>query len=96
MTFYVLENGIYFTAEYRIYADDIQLFVVTTPSEFENALCKLEKCIVAVDEWSEVNSLYLNILKCEFLILGSPRVIQTCHGQNIKFGDIFLEMKSFA
>ena len=37
--------------EYRIYADDVQLFVVAHLDQVELAFKKLEKCIASIQKW---------------------------------------------
>ena len=53
-----------------MYADGIQLYLSTDPSQFASARSSLERCILDVRAWMTANKLKLNDSKTEFLILG--------------------------
>ena len=53
-----------------MYADDIQLYLSTDPSQFASARSSLERCILDVRAWMSANKLKLNDSKTEFLVLG--------------------------
>ena len=53
-----------------MYADDIQLYLSTDPSQSVSARSSLERCILDVQAWMNANKLKLNDSKTEFLVLG--------------------------
>ena len=55
---------------FHMYADDIQLYLSTDPSQFASARSSLERCILDVRAWMSANKLKLNDSKTEFLVLG--------------------------
>jgi hypothetical protein len=80
--------------EYRIYADDVQLFVVAHPDQVELAFKKLEKCIASIQKWLQQISLCLNLLKTEAIALGSPGTLKKCNFRGIKVGDVVIQLKT--
>jgi hypothetical protein len=54
--------------QYTIYADDIQLFISTSPAEIRVAKLLLEQCLIDVKEWLSAMRLALNAAKTEFVI----------------------------
>jgi hypothetical protein len=54
-----------------MYADDIQLFVTTSPAGVSQAIQQIESCIRDVQTWLSQNELVMNIQKTEFIILGT-------------------------
>ena len=55
---------------FDMYADDIQLYLSTDPSQSASAKYSLERCILDVRTWMSANKLKFNDSKTKFLILG--------------------------
>jgi hypothetical protein len=63
---------------YALFADDIQLMVVSDPANVSAALIKLETCLNELIEWLNSHYLAVNSSKTEFLLLGTQKQIQKC------------------
>ena len=61
----------YETISYHFYADDTQLYISLTPSNFATAISTLQKCLTDVQSWMATNKLKLNPDKTEFILLGT-------------------------
>jgi hypothetical protein len=59
------------TIKYKLYADDILLFLTCAPNDVHNAITTIEQCVKSVSTWLAQNSLFLNATKTDFLIIGS-------------------------
>ena len=55
----------------HFYADDTQLYIPLTPTNFATALPTLQKCLADVQNWMSENKLKLNPDKTEFILLGT-------------------------
>lgn len=80
---------------YKLYADDIQLYVVTTPALLSSATLRMEACIVDVQRWLSANFLILNEQKTEAILLGSNRMLQKCSAAGIKAGSHLVPLSPF-
>jgi len=56
---------------YHFYADDTQLYIPLTPTNYTTALPTLQKCLTDVQNWMAANKLKLNPDKTEFILLGT-------------------------
>ena len=56
---------------YHFYADDTQLYISLTPTNFPTAIATLQKCLTDVQTWMATNKLKLNPDKTEFILLGT-------------------------
>jgi hypothetical protein len=70
-----------------LYADDIQLYISSSPSLIDSAILQIERCIADVKTWLELSYLYLNEAKTEVILLGSATNIRRCGPVNITVGD---------
>jgi hypothetical protein len=77
--------------EHIMYADDIQLFISTTPPNLPQAIGQLEECIASVHIWLSKMRLTLNERKTEFIILGTQRALKQCHCQGIHVGTTLIK-----
>jgi hypothetical protein len=75
-----------FSVDYMVYADDLQLSATTTLSDIYSTITRLEECITAIQSWFSFSLLTLNVLKTEFIILGSPSLISKCPIRHITVG----------
>jgi hypothetical protein len=57
---------------YVMYADDLQLFISSSPNDICTTLVKLETCIRDVRQWYFTNQLAINDSKTEFIVFGTP------------------------
>ena len=76
--------------EHIIYADDIQLFVSSNPSDVASSIAKLEACISDVK--SHLTSLWLtlNESKTELIFLGPKRLTNKITSTGLKVGDALI------
>jgi hypothetical protein len=63
---------------YRLYADDLQLFIPSSVAQLAATVKIMEDCIMAVKSWLESSLLTLNDGKTEFIILGTPPMLKKC------------------
>jgi hypothetical protein len=80
-----------YNIEHIIYADDIQLFIASSPSLFHQALATLEKCINDVYSWLTSMRLTLNENKSEFIIFGNKTSLNKCPCDGIKVGNVIIQ-----
>jgi hypothetical protein len=73
--------------EHIIYADDIQLFVSSSPPDVPSAILKLETCIRDVKQHLASLWLTLNENKTEFIFLGPSRLTKKITSNGLKVGD---------
>jgi hypothetical protein len=59
--------------QYKLYADDVMIYLSCSVQDIDNALVRLERCVTDVTQWLSKNSLILNASKTEFLIVGTAR-----------------------
>jgi Reverse transcriptase (RNA-dependent DNA polymerase)/Endonuclease-reverse transcriptase len=57
---------------HKLYADDTQLFLSFSPSQFANSIHLLQNTISEISSWMASNFLSLNPSKTEFLLFGTP------------------------
>jgi hypothetical protein len=69
---------------YKLYADDIQLYIVFHPSALASAVISLEQCIEEVRKWLLTNYLTLNASKTEVILFGRKRQIERTEFCGIK------------
>jgi hypothetical protein len=66
---------------FHIYADDVLLYYACSPEDIKCASNHLGQIIIAVNEWMQKNSLQLNVLKTDLLIINSSRRKLTICGE---------------
>jgi hypothetical protein len=77
-----------------VYADDIQLFISTTPPLLSTAIRQMEDCIGDIFEWLCSMKLMLNAKKTEVILLGLDRALTKCHFPGINVcGNLILPSK---
>ena len=59
----------------HFYADDSQIYFSFDPKFYDDAIARVEKCILEVREWMAKNMLKLNNDKTEYILLGTPQHI---------------------
>jgi hypothetical protein len=70
---------------YKVYADDVQLYLTFPPHELGDAAARMEACIVKVESWLSCNSLVLNCNKTENMLIATQSLIKRhpFHGINV-------------
>ena len=63
----------YGNTNHHFYADDTQLYIQLSPSNFITAMAKLQNCLLVVQDWMKAAKLKLNPDKTEFIVIGSDR-----------------------
>lgn len=88
----LLRHGI----KYHIYADDIQLMISFDSNQVaaENAIQRLECCMVDIHNWLTLHSLKLNSAKCEFLIFGSKIKLSKIHVNSVSFSGLTVNLSN--
>ena len=64
----------------HMYADDTQLYVSFSPSEWHSAKRRMEECIREIREWLNCNCLKLNDGKTELMVLGQSSLVSKIEG----------------
>ena len=57
--------------QHHLYADDTQIYVPLTPTNFHSNIRHLQDCLLAVEGWMHANMLKLNPDKTEFILFGT-------------------------
>lgn len=63
----------------QLYADDSQLYISfhpTRPSELDDVIEKINKCLAEIKSWMIRNFMKLNDSKTELLVIGKPMILQ--------------------
>jgi hypothetical protein len=70
---------------YKLYADDIQLYLTFPPHALNEAAARMESCIAEVESWLSCNNLVLNGNKTEIMLIASQKQINQhpFHGINV-------------
>jgi hypothetical protein len=76
-----------------IYADDIQLYLSSSPSTLTSTIAIMENCIDAIKEWLHKSYLSLNESKSDAIIFGSKSLLTKCAVQTIRVGSINVSFK---
>jgi hypothetical protein len=63
---------------YMLYADDIQLYITTSPSELSVAAHRMEACILRICDWLSELMLVLNLTKTDAILLGTQQQLKKC------------------
>jgi Reverse transcriptase (RNA-dependent DNA polymerase) len=70
-------------AHHHLYADDTQLFISFTSSEFLKNTAILENTIAKVCSWMSANLLTLNPSKTDFLLIGLPKQLSKLNNPTV-------------
>ena len=65
-----------FKINYKLYADDIQLYISFKPSQASSILINLEKCIEVINSWLIHSMLSLNTSKSEVFLMGTRQQLK--------------------
>lgn len=79
--------------QFHQYADDLQLYISTTPEQLSQAVTQLEECIHSVERWMNHHHLKLNSAKTDFTILGSKRTLNAAPTPSLTLGDAVIAPK---
>jgi hypothetical protein len=71
------------SANHHLYADDTQLFISFTATDFSHNISLLETSISNVSNWMSANFLSLNPSKTEFLVIGLPQQLSKLNSPTI-------------
>ena len=71
------------SANHHLYADDTQLFLSFSASDFSHNITHLERTISNISNWMSANFLSLNPSKTEFLIFGLPQQLSKLNSPTI-------------
>lgn len=80
--------------DYKLYADDLQLYYSFRSQDVNEAVDKLEKCAFDVNLWLLHNKLSLNASKSELILLGSRQQLSKMPGFSIRLGESVLLRKA--
>jgi hypothetical protein len=73
-------------ANYHLYADDTQLYVVFEIDQADDAINQLESTISSVRSWMMQNMLKLNTNKTEFLLISDQKQLQKLNNISLHVG----------
>ena len=74
------------SANYHLYADDTQLYIVFEVHEADNAINQLESTISFVKTWMTQNMLKLNTNKTEFLLISDRKQLSKLNNISLQVG----------
>ena len=60
---------------HHFYADDTQLYITLTPTNFSHSIQKLKNCLSDIQNFMSANKLKLNPEKTEFILTGSKTTV---------------------
>jgi hypothetical protein len=83
-----------FNIQYKLYADDLQLFVTTSVLQLPLAILRMQNCISAVKSWFSSSLLTLNDTKTEAILLGTSGQLSKCTSSHIMIGDLRIPFSS--
>jgi len=86
----------HYNVNYHIYADDTQLYVSFSATDFDSELNKLNLCLADIRSWMISNDLKLNDSKTEFLVFKSVRQQINLSEINVHIGDSKIEQSFIA
>ena len=69
------------------YADDTQILVSGSKSEFESVIAQMELTLASLDTWFRANGLKVNAGKTQLMLLGSAQNLRQCPSFSVKFRD---------
>jgi len=73
-----------------LFADDSTLIIEGKPEDISGMIEKVEEDITAVIRWMDKNMLQLNTSKTEFMVVGSPYIINRISQQQLKVQDCII------
>jgi hypothetical protein len=79
-----------FDLQMHMYADDIQLYGFSSPSQTYELRNRVSSCIDAIIAWCRSNQLKLNVEKSEVMWCSSKKMRNRFSCQSVRFGDVFL------
>ena len=85
-----------FNVRYQLYADDTQMWLPFHPSNLDNAINEMERCIHAVHQWMGHHRLKLNCAKTEFLIIASPHASRSLSSKHLTIDNQRIEPSASA
>ena len=75
----------------HFYADDTQLYITLSPANFSHSMQKLKNCLNGIQNFMFTNKLKLNPDKTEFILIGSPKILNNFSLSSLS---IFWEIRS--
>jgi hypothetical protein len=81
--------------KYALYADDIQVFMSSSLSEFRTTISRMERCIEEVKDWLTSVGLILNCSKTEFIIFAGKANLEVTCGTEIVVNGTRIVSKPF-
>ena len=76
-----------------MYADDIQLYVSSTPKEINSAASRLTAAVETIKDWLSSLKLVLNESKTELILLGSKTSVTGINLMSLKLGSVLVDVK---
>lgn len=64
-------------SRYHLYADDVQCYIPTSPSNLTNSINNLNTDIENICTWAQQNGLIINPAKSKFMLVGSRRLLSS-------------------
>jgi hypothetical protein len=81
----------------HMYADDTQMYLSFDPSNYQEAVSRMEACLSEMREWMAENHLKLNEEKTEFMVIGQKTSVQKLSGPHtIHVGDAIVAVSEKA
>ena len=73
----------FFFLDHHLYADDTQLFSLSTHSTFDSSIFHLQNALQQISSWMTANLLTLNFSKTEFLLIGLKNQLAKMHNSSL-------------
>jgi Reverse transcriptase (RNA-dependent DNA polymerase)/Endonuclease-reverse transcriptase len=83
--------------KYHIYADDLQLYIHSTPNQLNDNIKRLNKDLYTISKWAFEHNLLLNPSKSQAILIAYPKlatIINQCTLSPIKLNDISIPLSN--
>ncbi|KAG8233952.1 hypothetical protein J437_LFUL014161 [Ladona fulva] len=72
-----------FTPSYHLYADELQIYLDSSPSELPQSLRKINDDLQLINKWSKDSFTNLNPVKSQAIMIGCPKLLKYVNKDNL-------------